>query len=122
MTLEARLQGDGVTLLAGTDLAGSRVPGVTLAAELETLVAAGLTPLEALKTATVNPANVMKLTDQYGTVAPGRVADLLLLDHDPIRDISARRDIDAVVLHGRLLHRAALHELLTAGAKCAAVN
>jgi imidazolonepropionase-like amidohydrolase len=64
----------------------------------------------------------MKLTDEYGTVTPGRVADLLLLDHDPTRDITAIRDIDAVVLHGRLLNRAALHGLLAAGAKCAAVN
>jgi hypothetical protein len=50
------------------------------------------------------------------------LADLLLLDHDPIRDITAIRDIDAVVLHGRLLNRAALHGLLTQGARCAAVN
>jgi imidazolonepropionase-like amidohydrolase len=54
-------------------------------------------PLAALETATLNQANLMKLTDEYGTVTPGRVADLLLLDHHPIRDI-------------------------TAGAKCAAVN
>jgi imidazolonepropionase-like amidohydrolase len=118
----ARLQSDGVMLLAGTDLAGSRVPGVTLPAELETLVAAGLSPMEALKTATLNPAKVMGLTDEYGTVTPGRIADLLLLDHEPIHDITAIRDIDAVVLRGRLLNRAALNGLLTAGAKCAAVN
>jgi imidazolonepropionase-like amidohydrolase len=116
------MQSDAVTLLAGTDLAAGRVPGVTLAEELETLVFAGLTPLDALTTATINPAKVMKLTGDYGAVNRRRIADLLLLDHDPTGDIGAIRDIDAVVLHGRLLNSRALDGLLTAGAKCAATN
>jgi imidazolonepropionase-like amidohydrolase len=104
----AKLQAGGVTLLAGTDIAANRVPGFSLQDELQALSTAGLTPLQVLQTATLNPAKVMKRFADYGSVEQGKIADLLLLDADPTRDVSALHQIRAVVVHGRLLNRSAL--------------
>ena len=68
--------------------------------------------MEALQAATLNPAKVMKLTDSLGTVEPGKVADLVLLDADPLADIANTRLIRAVVANGRLFDRARLDSLL----------
>jgi imidazolonepropionase-like amidohydrolase len=101
-----RLVGDlhrgGVPLLAGTD-AGSLYdfPGSDLHNELALMVRAGLTPLEALKTATWNPARAMGLVQQVGSVAPGLLADLVLLDKDPSLDIRNIRRIAGVVAAGK---------------------
>jgi imidazolonepropionase-like amidohydrolase len=95
----------GLTILAGTDantepLVPARPPyGESLHDELALLVAAGLTPAEALRSATIAPAEVFGLTDR-GLVAPGRRADLLLLDSDPTRDIAATRSIRASWIGG----------------------
>lgn len=118
----ARLQAAGVTLLAGTDIAGDRVPGFSLHAELDTLSQAGLTPLQVLQSATLNPAVVMRRTAEYGTVEPGKVADLVLLDADPSRSVEALHRISAVVLHGRLLNRSMLDEQLKQAASQAEHN
>lgn len=104
----ARLQAAGVTVLAGTDIAGDRIPGFSLHDELDTLGKAGLTPLQVLQAATLNPAKVMKRTGDYGAVETGKVADLLLLDADPTKNVAALHQIAGVVLHGRVLDRAAL--------------
>jgi len=74
-------------------------------------VAAGLTPLAALQTATLNPAKYLHATDSLGTVAPGKLADLVLLDADPLADIRHTRTIRAVVANGRYFDRAALDRL-----------
>ena len=98
-----RLHDAGVPFLAGTDTpAGVGVlPGTSLHHELERFVAAGFTPLEALQTATRNPAIFfLKLAD-FGTVAEGKVADLVLLDANPLDDIRNTRKIAAVVANGR---------------------
>ena len=108
----AKLQGAGVTILAGTDIAGDRVPGFSLQDELKAPASSGLTPLQVLQTATLNPAKVMGRTADYGAVAEGKVADLLLLDGDPTKDIAALQHIRAVILHGRLLSRSALDDQL----------
>jgi imidazolonepropionase-like amidohydrolase len=92
----------GVTLLAGTDIAADRPVGSTLHRELELLVEAGLTPLEALRTATITPP-VLLHRDDLGTIEPGKLADLVLLEADPLEDISNTRRIAAVVARGRLV-------------------
>ena len=107
------LQDAGVTLLAATDVGiPLQVPGISLHFELERLVDAGLTPLEALRTATINPARVLGMTDSLGTIEPGKFADLVLLDANPLVDISNTQRIRAVVADGRLYRRADLDRLL----------
>ena len=117
-----RLQRAGVTLLAGTDIAADRVPGFSLHDELDLLARAGLTPAEVLRAATLNPATVLHRTADYGTVEPGRIADLVLLRADPTRDAAALHAIDGVVLHGRFLDRGALDGLLAAARAEAAAD
>jgi imidazolonepropionase-like amidohydrolase len=105
----------GVLLLAGTDVGVPlQVPGISLHVELERLVEAGLTPLEALQAATLNPARVLKMTESLGTVEPGKLADLVLLDANPLENIRNTRKIRAVVANGRLYRRADLDQLLAA--------
>jgi imidazolonepropionase-like amidohydrolase len=104
----------GVPFLAGTDTAaGVHVfPGFSLHEELEIFVEAGFTPREALQTATTNPAKFLGLGDRLGSVERGKLADLLLLDADPLEDIRNSRRIFAVVANGRFLSRADLDALL----------
>lgn len=99
----------GVGILAGSEVQA----GFSLHDELALYVEGGLTPLEALRTATLNPARYLGATDSLGTVEPGKLADLVLLDADPLGDIRNTQRIAAVVLNGRLFDRAALDELLT---------
>ena len=103
---------DSVSLLAGTD-AGAlyTYPGSSLHDELAQLVRAGLTPAAALRAATLGPAEFLDATDSLGTVAAGKLADLVLLDADPLADIRNTRSIRAVVLRGRLFGREALDAL-----------
>jgi imidazolonepropionase-like amidohydrolase len=96
----------GVPLLAGTDLSDPYViPGFALQDELALMVAAGVTPLAALQSATSEPARAFGLTETVGAVATGQAADLLVLDGDPLQDIGNTRRIYAVVLNGRWLAR-----------------
>src|SRR6185436_19817812 len=106
--------------LAGTDTPpGVFVfPGFSLHDELARFVAAGFTPAQALATATTNPARFLGLRD-LGAVAPGNVADLVLLDANPLAEIGNTRRIAGVFLRGRWLARADLDRLL-AGAEAAA--
>jgi len=104
-------------VLAGTDADGtenqlqSRPKGFALHAELAIDVIEGLTPLEALQAATLNPAKMLGATDSMGTVAPGKLADLVLLDANPLADITNTTTIRAVVANGRYFDRAALDSL-----------
>jgi imidazolonepropionase-like amidohydrolase len=110
----------GVVLLAGTDVGiPMLVPGLSLHEELVLLVKAGLTPLEALRTATLNPARVLGLKNSLGTIEPGKLADLVLLDANPLEDIHNTRKIRAVLADGRLFRRVDLDRLL---AEVEAVN
>ncbi|MGW5720751.1 amidohydrolase family protein [Amycolatopsis sp. NPDC003865] len=109
----------GVPLLAGTDCLNPYVfPGFSLHDELEHLVEAGLSPLRALQVATRDAAAFLGRSATAGTIAPGKVADLVLLDANPLTDIRAIRRIDTVVAAGRVFDRAALDHLL-AGAEAA---
>jgi len=106
-----------VPMLAGTDTPMPGVyPGFSLHEELALLVASGLTPREALRSATLAPAEFLGIAATAGSVAVGKRADLVLLDADPSKDIRNTRRIDAVLLDGRLLRRPALDALLAAAA------
>lgn len=111
----------GVPLLAGTDTPMPGVyPGYALHEELALLVRAGMTPRAALQAATLAPARFLGIADDYGVVAPGKRADLLLLTANPTRDIAHAQRIEAVVLDGRLLRREALDALLQQAAAAGA--
>ena len=95
----------GVPIIAGTDQA---IPGYSLYRELELYVEGGMTPLEAIQTATTVPARVMKREREMGSVEPGKRADLIVLDADPLADIHNIRTVRYVVAAGRLLECAPL--------------
>jgi imidazolonepropionase-like amidohydrolase len=112
-TLVAAMQAAGVGLLAGTDAPTYGVfPGYGLHEELALLVAAGLSPLQALQAATVNPARFVGMEDQLGSVQTGKLADLVLLDGNPLTDIHNTTRIQAVVQNGKLLSRTDLDGML----------
>jgi imidazolonepropionase-like amidohydrolase len=103
----------GVGLLAGTDVSNPWVYwGSSLHDELALFVDAGLTPFEALQTATIEPARFLHATDTLGTVEPGKVADLVLLDADPLADIHNTQRIHAIVVRGKLIDSAGRERLL----------
>ncbi len=110
----ARLKTAGVPFLAGTDTPAGVgiVPGWSLHRELERFVAAGFTPLEALQTATINPAKYLDRTKDFGKVEKGKIADLVLLDANPLDDIANTRKITAVVANGKYLPRADLDKIV----------
>jgi imidazolonepropionase-like amidohydrolase len=113
----------GVPLLAGTDSMNPECfPGFGIHDELALLVQAGLTPLEALQTATRNSALFMGELDKRGTLEAGKAADLVLLDKDPLEDIHNTRAIEAVVLKGRLFRRADLDAMLAQAQQLAAAE
>ena len=104
---------EGVSIMAGTDVGNHWLAfGFSLQDELALMAASGLSPLEALRTATLNPARFLHATDSLGSVAPGKIADLVLLDANPLLDIHNTRRIFAVVARGRVYDRARLDSLL----------
>jgi imidazolonepropionase-like amidohydrolase len=97
------MQRAGVKILAGSDTPNPYVfPGISLHEELALLVKAGLTPAEALRAATILPAEFLGRLESSGSIAPGKNADMVLLSADPLADITNTRRISAVVLKGRL--------------------
>jgi len=110
----------GVRMLAGTDSTEPYTyPGFTLHDELAWLVTAGLTPMEAIQSATRNPAEFLGRINRQGTVEVGKDADLVLLNADPLADIQNTQKIVGVVLHGMYLSRADLDAMLNTVAKAA---
>jgi hypothetical protein len=95
-------QNAGARVVAGTDTPNA----ANVQAELIAYVAAGMTPFQALKTATVNSAQALRLN--VGTVEPGRLADLAIVQGNPLQDISATYRVVQVVANGRLFTRQAL--------------
>jgi len=113
LRMVSSLQRAEVELLAGTDASfGYPVAGFALHDELGLFVQAGLTPMEALKTATYNPAKYFGLLNSLGTVEPGKIADLVLLNANPLDDIGNTKRIEAVIVNGRYLSRTHLDKLL----------
>jgi len=107
------MQRAGVHILTGTDAPlRNSPPGFGLHEELALLVSGGMTPFEALRSATLEPARYFGMLDSLGTIAPGKLADLLLLDANPLQDIRNTRRISAVVSNGRLYAGAARERLL----------
>jgi imidazolonepropionase-like amidohydrolase len=105
----------GVPFMAGTDTAPGVyiVPGFSLHDELANFVEAGFTPMEALQTATSNPAKFLGMEASFGSVEPGKIADLVLLSANPLEDIRNTRKISIVVANGHIFDRAALDQILT---------
>ena len=98
-----------VQFLAGTDVGGAfLVPGFSMHDELDELVKAGFTPREALRAATLDAARFLGREKELGTIQKGKLADLVLLDANPLKDIGYTRKINAVIVGGRLLDRKTL--------------
>src|SRR5689334_19837260 len=106
----------GVQFLAGTDVGpySPMIPCFSLHDELERFVADGFTPIQALRTATINPAKFFNAADTLGSVAPGKRADLVLLDANPLTDINNIRRINAVILNGTLIDQSHRQQMLDA--------
>jgi len=99
----AAMQRAGVHILTGTDAPlRNSPPGFGLHEELTLLVRGGMSPVEALRSATLEPARYFGMLDSLGTIAAGKLADLVLLDANPLQDIRNTRRISAVVANGRL--------------------
>lgn len=102
----------GVKLLAGTDNLDTYVfSGSSLHDELKMMVDAGLTPLEALQTATINPALFAGMQQDFGSIEKGKQADILLLNSNPLNDINNTSDIDGLIYNGFYYDRKALKKL-----------
>jgi len=102
----------GVQLLAGTSGRGAHLmPGRSLHRELQLLVRTGCSPFEALQSTTFNAAIYLAKADKYGVVEPGHVADLVLLNANPLVDISNTQKISGVILEGQYFPRAELDRL-----------
>ena len=113
LKLVGRMYRAGVGILAGSDVYNPYVfPGFSLHDELSLLVEAGLSPMAALQAATIGPARFMGQEERRGTVEVGKIADLVLLDRDPLADIHNSTSIRAVILGGKLMSRASLDAML----------
>ena len=99
----------GLPIGAGTDTPiGFAIPGYSLHAELQMLVRAGLTPMEALRSATLEPAKFFDLSEEMGSIDVNKKADMLLLDKNPLIDISNTRTITHVISQGRAFNQETL--------------
>ncbi|MET0535645.1 MAG: amidohydrolase family protein [Steroidobacter sp.] len=105
LKMTKRLYDAGITLVAGTD----NMPGFTLHRELEMYVRAGIPAPEVLRIATLNSAKVLKRDAEFGSIAPGKFADVILVDGDPARRISDIRNTDLVIKDGKVYEPAALY-------------
>jgi len=114
----------GIPFLAGTDTPPGVyvVPGFSLHEELQRFVTAGFTPLEALQTATLNPAKFLHVQERLGSIEKGKLADLVLLDANPLEDIRNTQKIAGVVVNGQYLSRAELDKVLAGVEKDAAAH
>ena len=120
LSLTRRMHKSGVLFLAGTDSPNPYIlPGFALHDELKLLVSAGFSPMEALQAATLNPARYLGKEKDLGTIETGKFADLVLLDANPLDDISNTRKIRAVIVNGRYLSRESSNAML-AGVQAAA--
>jgi hypothetical protein len=103
----------GIPILAGSDLANPFIyPGFSLHDELQWMVKGGLTPAAALQTATILPARYLGWQARYGSVAADKIADLVLLDANPLIDIRNTQKIHTVIIHGKVFNKTVINSLL----------
>ena len=108
-----KLHNKNVPFMAGTDTPiGYLIPGRSLHKELEILVESGLSNLDAIKTATINPATFFGIENKVGRIKNGFKADLLILNSNPLNDITNTQNIHAVIKNGHFLSRQSLDSLL----------
>lgn len=113
LAMVKQLNTAGVPIMAGTDTPiGLLTPGFSLHLEMEMLVKAGLTPQEALASATLRPAQFFGLEAKMGTIEVGKSSELVLLAANPLEDIANSRAIDAVITRGVVLDRSTLNTML----------
>jgi hypothetical protein len=103
------LYDNGITLVAGTDMG---FPGYSLPRELELYVQAGLTPMQAIQTATITPAQVMQLDKTTGSIKAGKQADLVILDANPLTEIRNIRKVFMVIKEGQTYDPHVLHKMV----------
>jgi hypothetical protein len=113
MAVIPQMKKAGIQFLAGVDLPNHYLyPGFSLHEELALLVEAGLTPMEAIQTATINPAKFLGTTDSLGTIEKGKIADMVLLDANPLTNIHNTQLINAVFVNGNHLSKKTLQGML----------
>ena len=101
-----------IPLMAGTDTPlGFLTPGFSLHYELELMVESGLTELQALATATLNPAKYFRMEDSLGLVKKDYIADLILLAENPLENIAHTKDIIAVIKDGNFIDKSSLEKI-----------
>ena len=96
-----------MTVAAGTDFVLADRPWCLLPEEVEWLARLGLSPMEALVAATAGGAEALGLTDRLGTIEAGKWADLILVDHDPLADVTALKSVSWVMQNGKVIPRSA---------------
>jgi imidazolonepropionase-like amidohydrolase len=103
---------EGVPILAGTDSDNPYAfPAFSLHDELALFVEFGMTPIDALRTATINAVKYLKTIDSLGTIAKGKRADVVILNGNPLQDISNTKNIHAVISNGQIYHSKDLEAL-----------
>ena len=103
----------GISFMAGTDTTiGFLIPGLSLHQEIQELHESGLSELEAIQTATINPAKYFNLENSLGRIKSGFIADLIILDKNPLESISNTKSIHAVIKEGHLMNRSYLDSLM----------
>ena len=103
LMLVEKMHAEGVKIIAGTDTPiGYLTPGYSLHKELELLSEAGLSNLEVLKSATITPAEFFGIEDQMGTIEVGKLADLVILNDNPLESISNTQNIHKVIAKGKI--------------------
>lgn len=114
MDMVGKINKEEIPIMAGTDCPiFYQPPGRSLHQELVVLVQSGLTPLEALRTATINPARYFGLQNELGSVDENKWADLVILDANPLDDINNTRKIQAVIKQGKYYSREDLDQILS---------
>ena len=114
-TLTKSLHDTGVALLAGSDSGAFNsytYPGISFHKELEAMVAEGIAPKEALKTSAYNGARFLRKTDDYGSITVGKISDLVVLNANPLKDISNTQKIHLVIKGNQIYNSKKLHSLL----------
>ena len=102
------LNKNDITIVAGTDMG---FPGYSAFRELELYVESGLTPMQAIKAATITPAKVMKLADVTGSIEAGKNADIIIVDGNPLQNIRSIRKITTVIKDGNVYDPSVLREI-----------